>query len=316
MFRLLPRFASIAILGATFPGMTSNAGAQQAEVAVLRTDPVVSIKAIDGDKTREIPALAALRDREATLTPGSHKVTVCFDNSSSFNNGAFVTYVTSVCDVDREVVLDAQAGHIYRLKITLQAKDWKTWFEDVTDTEPKLFEQPAEPKSKGGGKSVILLRMVPGDISVSVGSGKVEHIWFVAGMWGNFMMSGDAADGFLSRKVSSGATVGIVDFNTPSTAMIPRKTEFLCGDTRIPVLENVPGGGAYYLGEFAFKQTTNGPLIEVKHEGLEAARDYLKKVDPKLADKLQPADVHWKRLPSICPANPREILRIDPGPKS
>ena len=53
----------------------------------------------------------------------------------------------------------------------------------------------------------------------------------------------------------------------------------------------------------------------MKHEGLEAARDYLKKSDPKLADKLQPANLQWKRLPSICPANPREILRIDAGLK-
>jgi len=315
MIRLLLNFRFIAVASVFLPGMTFTARAQQPEAAVLRTDPVVFVKAIDGDKSREIAALAALRDREASLSAGSHTLTVCFDNSGSFNNGAFVTYVTSTCDADREVTFEAQAGHVYRLKIALHAKDWKSWIEDVTDTEPRLFAQPAEPKSKGGGKSLLLLRMVPGDISVSVGSGRVEHIWFVAGMWGNFMMSGDAADGFLSRKVSSGATVGIVDFNTPSTAMIPRKTEFLCGDTRIPVLENVPGGGAFYLGEFTFRTTPNGPLIEVKHEGLEAARDYLKKSDPKLADKLQPANLQWKRLPSICPANPREILRIDPGLK-
>ena len=312
MSRRLQDLAFISVTGLL--AMTAlTVHAQQPEAAVLRTDPVVSVTAIDGDTSRAIPALAALREREATLTPGSHTLKVCFDNSSSFNNGAFVTYVQSTCDAEREIVLDAQAGHVYRLKIALRARDWKAWFEDVSDSEPKLFAQPAEPKSKGGGKSVLLLRMVPGDVSVSVGSGRVEHIWFVAGMWGNFMMSGDAADGFLSRRVSSGSTVAIVDFNTPGTAMIPRKTEFLCGDTRIPVLENVPGGGAYYLGEFKFKKTADGPLIEVSHEGLEAARDYLKKAEPKLADKLQPAAVQWKRLPTICPANPREILRIDPG---
>jgi len=313
MIRLPRQFTFISLACIPLAGIAVTASAQQPEAALLRTDPVVHVKAIDGDTSRAIAALAALRDREATLPAGSHTFKVCFDNSSSFNNGAFVTYVQSTCDVDRDVVLDAQAGHVYRLKIALHAREWTTWFEDVTDTEPRSFAQPAEPKSKGGGKSVILVRMVPGDISASIGSGRVEHIWFVAGMWGNFMMSGDPADGFLSRKVSSGSTVAVVDFNTPSTALIPRKTEFLCGDTQIPVLENVPGGGAFYFGEFRFKSTAAGPLIEVTHEGLEAARDYLKKVEPKLADKLQHADLQWKRLPVVCPANPREILRIDPG---
>lgn len=313
MTRRFRRLTCIALACVSLAGVVATADAQQSEAAVLRTDPIIFLKAIDGDTSREIPAFAALRDREATLTAGSHTLKLCFDNSSSFNNGAFVTYVQSTCDVDREIVVDAQAGHVYRLKIALHAKDWKSWIEDVTDTEPRLFAPPAEPKNKGGGKSVILVRMTPGDISVSVGAGRIEHIWFVPGMWGNFMMSGDAADGFLSRKVSGGATVAIVDFNTPSTALIPRKTEYLCGDTRIPVLDNVAGGGAYYLGEFSFKSTANGPLIEVTHEGLEAARDYLKKTEPKLADKLQHAALQWKRLPLICPANPREILRIDPG---
>jgi hypothetical protein len=313
MTRRFPNFTFTAIACVLLAGATLTVRAQQPEAAVLRTDPVVFLKAIDGDVSRGIPPMAALRDREAMLAPGPHTLKVCFDNSTSFNNGAFVTYVRSVCDLDREIVLDAQAGRLYRLKIELHANDWKTWFEDVTESEPRLFAQPAEPKSKGGGKSLILLRMVPGDVSASVGAGQIEHIWFVPGMWGNFMMSGDAAAGFLSRKVSSGATVAIVDFNTPSTGLIPRKTEFLCGDTRIPVLDNVPGGGAYYLGEFSFKATANGPRIEVTHDGLETARDYLKKTDAKLADKLQHASLQWKRLPSICPANPREILRIDPG---
>jgi hypothetical protein len=311
--RVLNRaFASV--IGVLLANLAITARAQEPEPALLRTDPVVSVMSIDGDTARQIPAFAALRDREAALTPGSHTLEVCFDNSTSFNNGAFVTYVQSQCDADREVVLDALAGHVYRLKIALHAREWKTWFEDVTDTEPRMFAQPAQPKSKGGGKSVILLRMQPGDISASIGSGRIEHIWFVAGMWGNFMMSGDPADGFLSRKVSSGATVGIVDFHTPKTALIPRKTEFVCGDTRIPVLENVPGGAAYYLGEFRFKTTAAGPIIEVTHDGLEAARDYLRRTDPKLSDKLQHATLQWKRLPAVCPANPREILRIDPGP--
>lgn len=68
----------------------------------------------------------------------------------------------------------------------------------------------------------------------------------------------------------------------------------------------MPGGGAFYLGEFRFRSTATGPLIEVTHEGQE----------PKLADKLQHADLQWKRLPVVCPANPREILRIDPGQTS
>jgi len=313
MSRFPPSTAFASLACVLLASVAATASAQQPESALLRVDPVVVVKAIDGDTSHGIPVFAALRDREAPLTAGAHHLTVCFDNSGSFNNGAFVTYVQSTCDVDRDITLDAQAGHVYRLKLALLAKEWKSWIEDVTDTEPRQFSDAAKPKSKGGGKSLILLRMVPGDISVSVGSGRIEHIWFVPGMWGNFMMSGAAADGFLSRKVSGGATTAIVDFNTPSTALIPRKTEFLCGDTRIPVLENVPGGGAFYLGEFKFKATPEGPLIEVTHDGLEAARDYLKKVEPKLADQLQHATLQWKRLPAICPANPREILRIDPG---
>src|SRR5678810_518700 len=113
MTRRFQRLTCIALACVSLAGVAATAGAQQSEAAVLRTDPIIFLKAIDGDTSREIPAFAALRDREATLTAGSHTLKLCFDNSSSFNNGAFVTYVQSQCDLDHDVVLDAQAGHQY-----------------------------------------------------------------------------------------------------------------------------------------------------------------------------------------------------------
>lgn len=158
------------------------------------------------------------------------------------------------------------------------------------------------------------MRVVPGDIGVATATGRIDHIWFVPGMFGIFAMKGDPADGFLTRKVSGGTTLGITDLSTPKSSLIPLKTEFICGDTRVPVLDNIPDGGAFYVGELHFTSTPTGPRVDLTHEGLEAARDYLRRTDPGLAEKLQHATLKWKRLPEFCAVDPRQILRFDPGP--
>lgn len=281
--------------------------------ATLFTDPVVQIKAIDGDPSRKVLVFDTRADRGAKLSPGGHVLDVCYYRFTATNNGAFVSQSYVNCDVDRKLPFDAQAGHVYRLKLALLPGDWKAWVEDVTADEAALLAEAPAPKAKGGGKSVVLLRVVPGDIGVATATGRIDHIWFVPGMWGIFPMKGDPADGFLSRKVSAGTTLGITDLNTPKSGLISSKTEFICGDTRVPVLDNVPGGGAFYVGELHFTSTPTGPRVDVTHDGLEAARDFLRKTEPALADRLQHATLKWKRLPEFCAVDPHQVLRIDPG---
>jgi hypothetical protein len=282
-------------------------------MATLFTDPVVQIKAIDGDSTRKVLVFESKPDRGTKLTPGNHVLDVCYYRFTAVGAGGYLSQSYTNCDADRKVPFDAQPGHIYRLKLELLPGEWKTWIEDVTAEEAELLAQVAAPKAKGGGKSLLVLRVSPGNMGVMTTSGRTEHIWFLPGSFGGFLMKGDPADGLLTRKVSGGSTVGITDLSTPKAALIPIKTEFLCGDSRIPVLENVPGGGAFYLGEFEFTSTPAGPRVRVKHEGLEAARETLRKTLPEFADKLQHAQLQWKRLPEVCAVDPRQVVRIEPG---
>ena len=76
------------------------------------------------------------------------------------------------------------------------------------------------------------------------------------------------------------------------------------------VVEDAPNDSALYLGELDFKLTPDGgQVLELKRDGLEAAREYLKSAEPKLADKVQFAPFRWTRVAFPCSGDPRGVLR-------
>lgn len=287
------------------------------DAAALRLDPAVQIDAVDGDKSRAMLPLGPMGKRVLQLPAGPHVLDVCYDNSSTSSAGTYLIYTTSKCDTPKQVRFDAKTGRIYRVKLELGAS-WKTWVVDVTDEESALTV--TEAKHKGEGKSLLLLRISPANSRVGLAGGSVDQIWFQSGLFGAMPMKGDGKDGFISRKISGGATVGTL------LSWIPKHDSLLdtyaagpCGESKIPVVEDAPGGVALYLGEFNYTVTPDGgQVLEVKQDGIEAAREYLRKTEPKLADKVQLAPIHWMRVAVPCSGDPRGVLHnaksgITPG---
>jgi hypothetical protein len=155
---------------------------------------------------------------------------------------------------------------------------------------------------------------------VGLAGGTVDQIWFQPGLMGAMPMKGDGKDGFISRKISGGATVGtILSWVPKDDSLLNTHAAGPCGETKIPVVQDAPGGVALYLGEFNYQVTADGgQVLEVKQEGIAAAREYLRKTEPKLADKVQLATIRWMRVAVPCSGNPRGVLRnattgITPG---
>jgi hypothetical protein len=278
------------------------------DAASLRLDPAVQIDAVDGDRSRSLLPLGPLVKRVLPITPGSHVLDVCYDNSSTSSAGTYLFYTTSKCDAPKQVRFEAKAGRLYRVKLEL-GPTWKTWVADVTAEESGL--SAIEPRHKGEGKTVLLLRISPANSRVGLAGGDVDQIWFVPGVFGAMPMKGDGKDGFISRKISGGATVGtILSWIPKNDSLLNTHSAGPCGETRIPVVEDAPGGVVLYLGEFDYQVTAEGgQVLEVRQEGIDAAREYLRKTEPKLADKVQLATIRWMRVPVPCSGDPRGVLR-------
>jgi len=287
------------------------------DAASVRLDPAVQVNAVDGDTSRAVLPLGPMSKRVLTLTAGTHVLDVCYDASSTSSAGTYVISTTIKCDVPKPLSVDARPGRLYRLKLEL-GSPWKTWIEDVTEEESAL--PVSQPKHKGEGKSLLLLRIAPANGRVGLASGSIDQIWFIPGLMGAMPMKGDGKNGFISRKIAGGGTAGII------VSWIPKNDSLLntdsaspCGDWKIPVVDDAPGDAALYLGELDFTVAPGGgQVLELKRDGLEAAREYVKTVEPKLADKIQLAPFQWKRVAFPCPPSANGVLRnattgITPG---
>lgn len=276
--------------------------AADAAAAVLRCDPAVVVKALDGDP---VPGLTTtpFTDCAVPLTPGSHWLDVCYDASRTGSAGGYLIQRTAVCAEDKVVNFDVVAGRIYRLKLDLVASEWKAWIEDVTAVEADVpaGTKGTKPAHKGEGKVTLVMHMTPSNGRVGVASGATQGVWFFEGMFGSMPMKGNGEDGFISKKSSGGDTFAVTSAWMPRGATIFNSAAAVaCGDTKIPVYEDIPGGKALYLGEFAYTQTPKGVALSVKQDGIEAARAWLAKSDPKLAATLEPVPARWLRVPTIC----------------
>ncbi len=276
--------------------------AADAAGAVLRCDPVVVVKALDGKPVSDLTTIP-FAECNVPLTTGPHTLDVCYDASRTGSAGGYLISRTTICPEDKVLDFDVAAGRIYRLKLDLLASEWKAWVEDVTAAEANMpaGTKGAKPTHKGEGKVTLVMHMTPLNGRVGVASGATQGVWFFEGMFGSMPMKGNGEDGFISKKASGGDTFAV------TTAWMPRGATILnsaaamaCGDAKIPVYEDIPGGKALYLGEFAYTQTPKGVTLSVKQDGIEAARAWLAKKDPKLAATLEPVSARWLRVPAIC----------------
>ena len=144
MARITNVFATLTMLASHSLALGQVGGSGD---AILRCDPAVEIRKIDGDSKRAFSAGFDQTFRECAipLSPGSHKIEVCFDSEGS---AGYISAMT-ICTPNREVTIEAKPGHTYRLKLDLHAP-WKAWVDDVTESEARLsYEEPArKPKRK------------------------------------------------------------------------------------------------------------------------------------------------------------------------
>jgi hypothetical protein len=268
--------------------------------AMLHCDPAVTLKAVDDDPVEPPEAYEYCA---VPLPAGDHWLNVCYDASRTGSAGGYLVQRVAVCDKDKVVNMKAEPGHIYRLKLDLVSPQWKAWIEDVTATEANLpaGTKGSKPAHKGEGKVTLVMHMTPTNGRVGVANGSTQGVWFREGTFGSMPMKGNGEDGFISKKASGGDTFAV------TTAWMPRGDSIFnsaaavaCGDTKIPVYEDIPGGRALYLGEFSYRQSPKGVTLQVKQEGLEAARAWLAKNDAKLAATMELANARWLRTPTIC----------------
>ncbi len=303
------------VAAVSVPGLRAQEQPPRPTVATaqLRCDPLTVIKAIDG-KVRNIMArqAGAFSDCEIPLSAGSHVLKVCYEGGRyQISPPVNVRYVYR-CEEDKEVLLDAVAGRIYRLRIGFEP-GFTAWIEDVTTIESDYPASPSVNKSRAVSKeerqSMILVRSPGGEVPAFL-QGAVQNQWFKASRMkqafsGPMKMTAEP-EGYFLGTISNGDTLAI-------RRVVEGAHFFSVCDTQVPVYEDMAGGRVLYLGDYHFERRALGALYTVTHD-LEAARRFLQAHHPQLVEKLESASFRALRVPEPCMLmNPENRLRLDPA---
>ena len=283
-----------------------NAASADSPDAILRCDPATEIRKIDGDARRAFSAGFGQTFRECaiTLSPGTHKVEVCHDTEGS----AGYIYAFTICDPNREVTIEAQPGHTYRLKLDFHSP-WKAWVDDVTESEAALsYEEPPEkPKPTGSKKdreTYLILRATPEHAVLGLQKGVIRGKWFDPSAFGvpkllNFSRKG-APDGYLVFKAHGGDTLAFVSGQMMDGSILAIKQVISCGDFPVHVFENIPSGKVLYLGHYTIQDAPGGYVGSYRNDDLAEARAYIDSHRPELAGRLEAVSFHTARTANLC----------------
>jgi len=289
---------------------TANADATG---AILRCDPATVIKDIDGAWKSYYNAghMAGFKECAIPLSAGSHKIEVCYD--ASIGTGAMFS-LEAVCGSDRELTLEAQAGHTYRVRLDLK-REWNAWIEDVTETEAGLSyeEPPKKPKPTGSKKdreTTLILRATPAFALLGLQKGVIRGKWFTVGLFGgmgpvNFSRKG-VPDGYHVFKAYAGDTLAFTSGQMMTGSVVNGRGMSPCNDFPVRVYEDIPAGKVLYLGHLTFAEVPGG-YTGVYSDELDEARAYIDSHYPELAGRLEAAPFREAPTANICYGEGRDL---------
>jgi hypothetical protein len=270
--------------------------------AILRCDPALFVKAIDGDKKKRVSPADTSEDCNVSLTPGRHSLEVSFEWSHS----AALVEMSWSSHEDASVDFEAVAGRIYRLKGTL-IPSWKAWVEDVTTEESVLRDLLPAPKqkSKTRNSAVVVARLAPRDVVVVGYQGGTKGPWLWASKFLGLYIKKEAqgSTDLAFAEVDDGTSFGVTSAVTNGNAFSLNKNRGdVCGETRVPVFEKLTGGKVYYLGSFDYAVVPTGLEFTLTQKDMESVRQQLRADRPELADALEPATFRMSRVRRPCEA--------------
>src|SRR5262245_47182107 len=274
-----------------------------AEDAILRCDPGSIIKTVDGDKSLRNANVFGDHDCAIRLSAGAHTVSVAYQWSAS--DFMFNYYDHSPADID--VAIDAKPDRIYRIKIKM-GDPWAAWVVDVTADEAGLPTHPSPKRadfkhlSKAERQVTLVMRIAPSDVVLAVRDGSTEGIWFRGGYGQSAYYSEDESE-FAIRTANVGENISML-YAATGAKRWGTKDKYLspaCGETRVPVFENLPAGKVLYLGHYDFEVLPPALRMTFTQDGMAEAREYLRQHRPELADQLELASYRMVRLARPCP---------------
>jgi len=293
--------------------MGNHALSADSSGAILRCDPATVIKDIDGVWKSYYNAghMSGFKECAIPLAPGNHKIEVCYDASVAMGSGLGLE---AVCGSNRELTLDAVAGHTYRIKLELK-RDWKAWIEDVTETEAGLSyeEPPKKPKPTGPKKdreTILIMRATPTYALLGLQKGVIRGKWFTTGQLGgiapdNFSRKG-VPDGYHVYKAYAGETLAFTSAQMMTGAILKMRGTSPCGDFPVRVYEDLPAGKVLYLGHLTFAEVPGG-YTGVYSDEFDEARAYVDAHYPELAGRLEAAPFREAPTPNICFGDGRNL---------
>ena len=273
--------------------------------AILRCDPGTVIKKMDGSGKGWYSAGhgRGFADCAIPLTPGSHRLEVCYD--ASLQGGLYS--IEATCAENREVTVDAQSGHTYRLRLHL-VRDWKAWIEDVTESEAGLsFEKPPKkPKPTGSKKereTILVMRATPDYAWLQLQTGAIRGKWFNYGNFGPVIpinvTSKGAPDGYHVFRAYAGDTFALTWGQMMIGSILVPKNFAPCGDFPERVYQDIPAGKVLYLGHLSIQDAPGG-YVGTYVEDLAEARAYVDAHYPEYAGRLEAAPFREARTGNIC----------------
>jgi hypothetical protein len=274
--------------------------------AILRCDPATVIKNIDGSFKSYYSANhgSAFKECAIPLAPGHHKLEVCYDASVAMGS---MFGLEAVCGSNRELTLDAVAGHTYRIKLELK-RDWNAWIEDVTESEATLSyaEPPKKPKPTGPKKdreTTLIMRATPTHAVLGLQKGVIRGKWYDVGQFGgmgpvNFSRKG-VPDGYNVFKAYAGDTLAFTSAQLMTGSVIKLEGMSPCGNFPVRVYEDLPQGKVLYLGHLTFAKVPGG-YTGVYSDDLDEARAYVDSHYPELAGRLEAAPYREAMTSRIC----------------
>jgi len=274
--------------------------------AILRCDPATVIKRIDGDDKGWYSAGfgSGFKECAIPLSSGSHSLDVCYDASIGQPG---VVGVEAVCDHNRQVTIDAQPGHTYRLKLFLFG-DWKAWIEDVTESEAGLSYEdlPKKPKPAGSKKdlaTILVLPATPEYAMLGIQKGVIRGKWFDVGLFGAIKLfdvsTKGVPGGYNIFRAQGGDTVAFTSGQMMIGSILRMKLFAPCGDFPVRVYEDIPPGKVLYLGHLTIENAPGG-YVGAYSDDLAGARAYIDSHHPEWAGRLEAAPFREALTANIC----------------
>jgi hypothetical protein len=295
------RLLALTILAA-IPGAPPAA---EGSGAILRCDPGMQILSIDGDRKRAVGADDHRHDCNLPMKPGPHVLLVKFEHGAVGDSYFDTRFWTRQ---DLQVTFEAESGRTYRLKGGF-TPDWHAWVVDVTSQEydspwpPSAYPKERRAAAKGKPKSILVAKLSPRNVVILSADGQMRSPWFVpAELKPLAIRKKDQATGDLAFvEVTEGTSLGIYDAIINGNAFsLEKNWGYVCGETQVPVFENLAGSRVYYLGRFDFTAVPTGLEFRFTQEDLESVRHSLQGAHPELAHVLEPASVRSARIRRPC----------------